>query len=119
MSAREPLASRRCVAVMAQAYCRAPGKLGHSQLEFSNKAPGDGLRRIGEFDEEDEARRGAEAQVAFILKQAEDGVAEAEVCRKAGVSDATFCNWRKKYAGLTPLLDDLLQSLDAINLLGW
>ncbi|MEK1851962.1 MAG: transposase, partial [Phyllobacterium sp.] len=31
-----------------------------------------------------------EAQIAFILKQAEDGVAVAEVCRKAGISDATF-----------------------------
>ncbi|CAL4869985.1 IS3 family transposase ISMsi3 (plasmid) [Asticcacaulis sp. MM231] len=26
----------------------------------------------------------------------------AEVCRKAGISDATFYNWRKKYAGLMP-----------------
>ncbi len=42
------------------------------------------------------------AQIAFILKQAEDGVAMAEVCRKAGISDATFYNWRKKYAGLMP-----------------
>ena len=43
-----------------------------------------------------------EAQIAFILKQAEDGTAIAEVCRKAGISDATFYNWRKKYAGLMP-----------------
>ena len=43
-----------------------------------------------------------EAQIAFVLKQAEDGVAVAEVCRKAGISDATFYNWRKKYAGLMP-----------------
>lgn len=39
-----------------------------------------------------------EAQIAFILKQAEDGVAVAETSRKAGISDATFYNWRKKYA---------------------
>ncbi|MDC7692792.1 IS3 family transposase [Asticcacaulis sp. DXS10W] len=43
-----------------------------------------------------------ESQIAFILKQADDGVAVAEVCRKAGISDATFYNWRKKYAGLMP-----------------
>jgi putative transposase len=43
-----------------------------------------------------------EPQIAFILKQAEDGTAVAEVCRKAGISDATFYNWRKKYAGLLP-----------------
>ena len=43
-----------------------------------------------------------EAQIAFVLKQAEDGAPVAEVCRKAGISDATFYNWRKKYAGLMP-----------------
>jgi putative transposase len=43
-----------------------------------------------------------ESQIAFILKQADDGVAVGEVCRKAGISDATFYNWRKKYAGLLP-----------------
>ena len=42
------------------------------------------------------------AQLAFVLKQAEDGSAVAEVCRKAGISEATYYNWRKKYAGLTP-----------------
>ena len=43
-----------------------------------------------------------EAQIAFVLKQAEDGTSIAEVCRKAGISDATFYSWRKKYAGLMP-----------------
>lgn len=42
-----------------------------------------------------------EQQIAFILQQAEDGVATAEVCRKAG-SEATFYNWHKKYVGLLP-----------------
>ena len=41
-----------------------------------------------------------ESQIVFILKQAEDGTAISEVCRKAGISDATFYNWRKKYSGL-------------------
>jgi putative transposase len=44
----------------------------------------------------------SEAQIAFVLKQAEDGTAIGEVCRKAGISEATFYNWRKKYAGLMP-----------------
>jgi putative transposase len=39
------------------------------------------------------------AQIAFILHQAEEGTAIGEVCRKAGISEATFNNWRKKYAG--------------------
>ncbi|MGA6116756.1 transposase, partial [Agrobacterium radiobacter] len=32
----------------------------------------------------------SEAQIAFVLKQAEDGTPIGEVCRKAGISDATF-----------------------------
>ncbi len=44
----------------------------------------------------------SEAQIAFILRQADEGTSVAEVCRKAGISDATFCNWRKRYGGLTP-----------------
>src|SRR5437870_5097055 len=44
----------------------------------------------------------SESQIAFILRQAEEGTAVAEVCRKAGISEATYYNWRKKYAGLMP-----------------
>ena len=36
------------------------------------------------------ASKFSEAQIAFVLKQAEDGSAVAEVCRKAGISQATF-----------------------------
>ncbi|XUR37743.1 hypothetical protein ACQY74_005790 [Rhizobium leguminosarum bv. trifolii] len=48
------------------------------------------------------ASKFSEAQIAFVLKQAEGGTPIGEVCRKAGISDATFYNWRKKYAGLMP-----------------
>jgi len=41
-----------------------------------------------------------EQQVIFALKQAESGVSVAEVCRKMGISEATFYNWKKKYGGL-------------------
>ena len=41
-----------------------------------------------------------EQQIMFALKQAETGVAVAEVCRKMGISEATFYNWKKKYDGL-------------------
>src|ERR671910_2554413 len=41
-----------------------------------------------------------EAQIVFALQQAETGVAVAEVCRKLGISEATFYNWKKKYSGL-------------------
>ncbi|GGE02488.1 hypothetical protein GCM10011390_21700 [Aureimonas endophytica] len=33
-----------------------------------------------------------EAQIAFVLKQTDEGTAVAEVCRKAGISEATFYN---------------------------
>ena len=48
------------------------------------------------------ASKFSDAQKAFVLKQAEDGVPVAEVCRKAGISQATFFNWRKKYGGMLP-----------------
>lgn len=48
------------------------------------------------------ASKFTEAQIAFVLKQAEGGAPIAEVCRKAGFSHATFYNWRKTYAGLMP-----------------
>ena len=44
----------------------------------------------------------SEALIAFILRQANEGTPAAEVCRKTGISDATFYKWRKRYGGLTP-----------------
>ena len=41
-----------------------------------------------------------EAQIVFALKQSESGISVEEVCRKMGISDATFYNWKKKYGGL-------------------
>ncbi|MBL6692092.1 MAG: transposase, partial [Pseudomonadales bacterium] len=48
------------------------------------------------------ASKFSDAQKAFVLRQAEDGVPVAEVCRKAGISQATFFNWKKKYGGMLP-----------------
>ena len=48
------------------------------------------------------ASKFTDAQKAFILKQGDDGVPVAGVCRKAGISQATYFNWKKKYAGLLP-----------------
>jgi len=45
-------------------------------------------------------RRFNEEQIVRILKEAESGVSTKELCRKHGVSDATFYNWRKKYGGM-------------------
>jgi putative transposase len=57
----------------------------------------------------------SEAQIAFILKQAEDGTSVGEVCRKAGISQATFYNWRNKYAGLLPSEMKRLRQLEEEN----
>ena len=45
-------------------------------------------------------KRFTEEQIAFALRQAETGTSVAEVCRKMGISEATFYNWKKKYGGL-------------------
>ena len=41
-----------------------------------------------------------ESQIIFALKQAETGVLVEEVCRKIGISEATFYNWKRKFSGL-------------------
>ena len=46
--------------------------------------------------------RFTDEQIAFALKQAETGTRIDEICRKMGISDATFYKWRQKYGGLTP-----------------
>jgi len=56
-----------------------------------------------------------EGQIAFVLKQAEDGTPVAEVCRKAGIAEATFYNWRKRYAGLMPSEVKRLRQLEDEN----
>ena len=56
-----------------------------------------------------------EEQIAFALKQAELGTSVDEVCRKMGISDATFYNWRKKYSGLGPSELRRLKQLEEEN----
>ncbi|GFE63815.1 transposase [Litoreibacter roseus] len=50
-----------------------------------------------------------------MLKQVKDGTSVAEVCRKAGIAEATSYNWRKKYAGLMPSEMKRLKMLDEEN----
>ena len=59
--------------------------------------------------------RFSEQQIAFVLRQAEEGTAVAEVCRKAGISEASFYNWRKKYGGLMPSEMKRLKQLEEEN----
>lgn len=59
--------------------------------------------------------RFSEQQIAFILKQADDGFSVEEVCRKAGVSQQTYYRWRKKYGGLMPSEVKRLKQLEEEN----
>ena len=56
-----------------------------------------------------------EQQIAFLLKQVDDGICVEEVCRKAGVSQQTYYRWRKKYGGLMPSEVKRLRELEAEN----
>lgn len=45
--------------------------------------------------------RHSEIQIIAILKEEEQGMKVTELCRKHGISDATFYNWKKRYGGMT------------------
>lgn len=61
------------------------------------------------------ASKFTDAQKAFVIKQGEEGTPVAEVCRKAGISQATYFNWKKKYAGLLPTEMRRLRELEEEN----
>ena len=61
------------------------------------------------------ASKFTDAQKAFVIKQGEEGVPVAEVCRKAGISQATYFAWKKKYAGLMPSEMRRLKQLEEEN----
>lgn len=70
------------------------GQTGPFWLEFSYRFPGWEERRTTK------ASSFSDAQKAFILEQGCDGIAVAEICRKSGISQSTYFNWKKKYDGL-------------------
>lgn len=61
------------------------------------------------------ASKFSDSQKAFILKQGDDGVPVAEICRKAGISQATYFAGRKKFAGLLPTEMRRLKQLEDEN----
>jgi putative transposase len=61
------------------------------------------------------ASRFSDAQKAYVLKQGEDGKSVAEICRQTGISQATYFNWKKKYAGLLPTEMRRLKQLEDEN----
>lgn len=61
------------------------------------------------------ASKFTDAQKAFIVRQGEDGTPVAEICRKAGISQATYFNWKKKYAGMMPSEMKRMRELESEN----
>jgi len=44
--------------------------------------------------------RFTETQIVAILKEADAGILVKDICRKHGISDATYYNWKSKYGGM-------------------
>ena len=61
------------------------------------------------------AKRFTEEQIIGVLKEAEAGAKTKELCRKHGLSEATFYNWKAKYAGMTVSEARRLKELEAEN----
>jgi DNA invertase Pin-like site-specific DNA recombinase len=101
------------------------GRQGLAKSTFSLTAPPCHVRSGFEFEKTDfvcvglcaghYARRDTDAQKAFIIKQGEDGTSVAEICRKAGISQAIYFNWKKKYSGMMPSDMKRLRELEQEN----
>lgn len=61
------------------------------------------------------ASRFTEEQIIGVLREQEAGVATAEVCRKHGISAATFYKWKAKFGGLEVSEARRLKALEAEN----
>jgi len=59
--------------------------------------------------------RFTEEQIIAILTEQESGMATAEVCRRHGVSTATFYKWKAKFSGLDVSDARKLKILEAEN----
>ena len=60
-------------------------------------------------------RRFTEAQIIGVLKEAEAGGKIADLCRKHGISDATYYNWKAKFGGMTISDAQRLKALETEN----
>ena len=63
--------------------------------------------------------RFTENQIIAILKEGEAGVQVKEICRKHGISDATYYNWKSKYGGMSASdlkrLKEMVQELSQLK----
>ena len=60
-------------------------------------------------------KRFTEEQIIGVLKEADAGLKVVELCRKYGISDATYYNWKAKFGGMTVSDAQRLKALEAEN----
>lgn len=60
-------------------------------------------------------KRFSEEQIIGVLKEHEAGMKTADLCRKHGISEATFYNWKSKYGGLDVSEAKRLRALEGEN----
>jgi putative transposase len=61
------------------------------------------------------ARQYTEEQIIAVLKEGEAGAKVLDLCRKYGMSDATYYNWKAKYSGMTVSDVKRLKALEEEN----
>jgi putative transposase len=61
------------------------------------------------------SKRFSEEQIIAVLKEADAGAKTKELCRRHGISEATFYKWKAKYAGMTVSEVRRLKELEAEN----
>jgi len=59
--------------------------------------------------------RFTEAQIVVILNEADAGIQVKDICRKHGISDATYYNWKSKYCGMSASDLKRMKELEAEN----
>lgn len=59
--------------------------------------------------------RFSDAQIMAILKQAEDGIPVAQLCREHGMSDASFYKWRARLGGMDASMLAQMKSMQDEN----
>lgn len=60
-------------------------------------------------------KRFTEEQIIGVLKEAEVGIKVSELCRKHGISEPTYYNWKAKYGGMTVSEAKRLKALEQEN----
>ena len=60
-------------------------------------------------------QRFTEERIIAVLKEQEAGMKVADLCRKYGISDATFYNWKAKYGGMEVSEAKRLKALEEEN----